>query len=136
MIYKVTNPATRATVHDMLNKLDIKQPWSVEVKPWQDKRTNAQNAHYWNIVTPMVAEHLSQKHNFPYTKNMAHELLKSEFLPTHKDPVTGRVFYGSTTALKKSGDTDDTWQVYLEKIHQWAAFGGLVIPDPIPGEES
>ena len=78
----------------------------------------------------MVGEFLSEKHGFPYTKNMAHELLKSEFLPTHKDPVTGRVFYGSTTDLRRSGDDEDSWQAYVQKIQHWAALGGLYLPDP------
>ena len=93
------------------------------------KRTNLQNAHYWLIVTPLVAEHLTEQHGFPYTKDMAHELLKSEFLPTHQDPKTSRIFYGSTTELTRSGG-EGSWQEYMQKIQRWAAMSGLQIPDP------
>lgn len=102
----------------------------VEVRWGAVKRSNDQNDYYWEVVTPMVADFLTEKYSFPYTKDTAHELLKSEFLPTHKDPVTGRVFYGSTTKLRRSGDDDDCWPTYIKKIQKWAGLGGLYIPDP------
>ena len=60
LFYKVTNPVTRTTVHDNLNKLDMKKPWSVEVKPWQDKRTNAQNRYLNGVVYKVFAAGLME----------------------------------------------------------------------------
>ena len=112
-----------------LRRMDIPKS-GLEIKWGPIKRSNQQNKYYWDVVTPLVAEFLTEKHGFPYTKDMAHELLKSEFLPTHQDPATGRVFYGSTTKLRRSGDSEDSWQVYIQKIQRWAALGGLDIRDP------
>jgi len=100
------------------------------------RRTNPQNAHYWGVVVPMVADHLTEKHEYPFTSDMAHDLLKSQFLPAsfHRTcPITNRQFYGSTTELARSGDGDESWQTYIMKIQEWAAKSGLQIPDP--GEE-
>ena len=97
------------------------------------RRTNPQNAHYWGVVVPMVADHLTEKHGFPFTTDMAHDLMKSQFLPAsfHTTcPLTDRVFYGSTTNLAKSGDSEDSWQTYITKIQAWSAKSGLYIPDP------
>ncbi len=96
-------------------------------------RTNPQNRYYWEVVTPLVAEHLTAKHQFPFTKEMAHDLLKSQFLPSRTCPVTGRVFYGSTTELTKSGEGEGSWQHYILQIQHWAALSGLQIPDPGEG---
>lgn len=97
------------------------------------RRTNPQNAHYWGVVVPLVADHLTEKHAFPVTSDMAHDMLKSQFLPPsfHSTcPITGRVFYGSTTKLAKSGDGEESWQTYITKIQEWGAKSGLYIPDP------
>lgn len=107
-----------------------------EIKVTLARRTNPQNSFYWGVVVPTVADHLTEKHEFPFTSDMTHDLLKSQFLPQsfHRTcPVTGRVFYGSTTELARSGDGDESWGVYIMKIQEWAAKSGLQIPDP--GEE-
>lgn len=107
----------------------------LEIKMTPARRTNPQNAHYWGVVVPMVANHLTEKHQFPFTTDMAHDLLKSQFLPKslHRTcPITGRLFYGSTTDLARSGD-DESWQEYVTRIQEWAAKSGLYIPDPNEG---
>jgi hypothetical protein len=112
----------------------VKIPKSgLEVRWGPPRRTSQQNKYYWEVVVPMVAEHLTEKHRFPYTKDMAHDLLKSQFLPVEfqwTDPASGRMFYGSTTKLKRSGEGEDTWQKYTMKIQHWSAQSGLYIPDP------
>ena len=102
------------------------------------RRTNPQNSYYHGVVVPLVADHLTEQHNFPFTADMAHDLLKSQFLPAsfHRTcPVTGRVFYGSTTDLVRSGDSDESWQTYITKIQAWGAKSGLDIPDPNEGKQ-
>lgn len=101
------------------------------------RRTNPQNAYYHGVVVPMVADHLTEQHGFPFTSDMAHDLLKSQFLPAsfHRTcPVTGRVFYGSTTDLVRSGDSDESWGHYIRSIQAWAAKSGLQIPEPNEGQ--
>ena len=129
----VRTPAAWPSLFTMLKAMPLDKP--IEVRWGAPRRTLPQNAYYWEVVVPAVALHLTEKHEFPYTTDMAHDLLKSQFLPTRTDPVTGRVFYGSTTTLRRSGDYDPDgpvthWQQYIERIQQWGALSGSQIPEP------
>ena len=129
----IRNPAAWDSLFEFLRKLDLDKPLEVSWGP--RKRTRPQNRYYWEVVTPAIALHLTDRHQFPYTKEMAHDLMKSQFLPQTTDPVTGRIFYGSTTKLRRSGEYDEDgpvthWQHYIMKIQHWAALSGLQIPEP------
>ena len=129
----IKHPGAWESLFSFLRQMKLDKP--IEVRWGTPRRTNKQNDYYWEVVVPAVALHMTEKHAFPYTTDMAHELLKSQFLPTHSDPVTGRVFYGSTTKLRRSGEYDPDapvthWQHYIIKIQQWAAMSRLNIPDP------
>lgn len=126
---KLDIPAALARLTRLLNGNEWpKSGYEITVK--LARRTNPQNAYYWGVVVPMVADHLTERHNYPYTTDMAHFLLRSQFLPAREDPITKRKEYGSTTDLVRSGDGEDSWGVYIQKIQEWAAKSGLYIPDP------
>ena len=128
----IRKSAAWPTLFRFLEAVEIPKA-GLEVRWGPPKRTNPQNAHYWAVVVPLISSHLTEKHQFPYTNDMAHDLLKSQFLPAdfHTTcPVTGRVFYGSTTKLKRSGDGEDSWQNFIMAIQHWAALSGCHVPDP------
>ena len=127
----IKHPGGWESLFAFLRQIKLDKP--IEVRWGPPKRTNPQNAYYWEVIVPRISDHLTEKHGFPYTNDMAHDLLKSQFLPAsfHTTcPVTERVFYGSTTKLRRSGDGEDSWQTFIMKIQHWAALSGLNIPDP------
>lgn len=89
-------------------------------------RSIAQNRMYWGSYVKGISEHTG------YTPDEVHELLKAKFLPkkfalVDRDGViTDEFIIGtSTTRLNKI-----EFGEYLERIQQWAAENGIVIPDP------
>jgi hypothetical protein len=91
-------------------------------------RSTKQNAWYWGQVVELVAEHTG------YTPDEIHEIYKAKFIPKPMAIADGNgeivgevVLGGSTTRM-------DTVQFgeYCERIREWAATIGVVIPDPEP----
>jgi hypothetical protein len=89
-------------------------------------RSTAQNALYWACVVGLVAEHTG------YTPDEIHDIYKAKFIPKAMAIADGNgeivgevVLGGSTTRM-------DTVQFseFCERIREWAATLGVVIPDP------
>lgn len=91
-------------------------------------RSQKQNRWYWSQVIGLVAEHTG------YTPDEIHEIYKAKFIPKPMAIADGNgeivgevVLGGSTTRM-------DTVQFseFCERIREWAATLGIVIPDPEP----
>lgn len=82
----------------------------------RNNRTLNQNAYYWGVVIPILAEHHG------YEPDEMHTALKYKFLKKHED--TDLVTTGSTKKLSTV-----EFGEYLDRIIRWAAQEGIVIPD-------
>jgi hypothetical protein len=92
------------------------------------QRSLKQNAYYWAVVIPLMAEHLG------YTKNEMHELFKRQFLPQHKvTTANGKTFTWSTSTRTLP---TNKFEEYLEEINALAVTMDVYIPEPgeIPDE--
>jgi hypothetical protein len=91
----------------------------VEVRKRRSKRSTEQNAFYWSVVIPPLAEHCG------YTHDEMHEALKAKFLG-QEDLSRGLLRIGSTRKLSTAEFSD-----YLERVTVWAAGElGVVIAPP------
>ena len=80
-------------------------------------RSLSQNAYYWAVVVPLMAEHCG------YEPEEMHEALKWQFLQTHEASTLPTVM--STTDLDTAAFTE-----YIEQCRRLAAGMGVVIPNP------
>ncbi len=81
-------------------------------------RTDAQNKYYWVVLSIMASE-------LGTTPNELHEYFKSEFLPTQEYfTMIRHKRMSSTTEQSK-----DQMTGYLNKVIQFAAEQGVIIPD-------
>ena len=101
-------------------------PVEITVERKYATRSQNQNRWYWSCVVGLVAEHTG------YTPDEIHEIYKAKFIPKamafadgNGEVVEEVVLGGSTTRM-------DTVQFseYCERIRDWAASLGVVIPDP------
>jgi hypothetical protein len=89
-------------------------------------RSMAQNAWYWSCVVGLVAEHTG------YTPDEIHEIYKAKFIPKPmaiadgNGEIVGEVVLGGSTTRMDTVQFSD----YCERIREWAATLGVVIPDP------
>jgi hypothetical protein len=91
----------------------------VEVRKRRSKRSTEQNAYYWSVIIPPLAEHCG------YSHDEMHEALKAKFLG-QEDMSRGLLRIGSTTKLSTTEFAD-----YVERITVWAAGElGVVISAP------
>ena len=95
------------------------------IRKYKAKRTNDQNAYYWGVVIPIIADYVG--HDNP--EDM-HEDLKLKFNPVKSKIVPNRRIGGTTTKLSTveffSAETS-----YVERICRWASIElGLFIPPP------
>ncbi len=81
-------------------------------------RTDAQNKYYWVVLSIMAAE-------LGTTPNELHEYFKSEFLPTQEYFTMIRHKRLTSTAEQSK----DQMTQYLNRVIQFAAEQGVVIPD-------
>ena len=87
----------------------------------RSKRSTKQNAFWWGVVIPILAEHTG------YTHDEMHEALKAKFLG-REDLERGLIRIGSTAKLSTAEFVELTDRVML-----WAAEElGVVIPQPEP----
>ena len=96
--------------------------YSLIVKPWRRPRSNQQNAWYWGVVLPLIADATG------HTCEELHEIFKRMFLPKQV-VMFNEVEYelpGSTTILNTAEFTE-----YVERVRTEAANMGIIIPDPI-----
>ena len=97
----------------------------ITIRKRKRKRTNDQNAYYWGVVIPILANHFG--HDNP--EDM-HTDLKELFNPIESKVQPGKKIGGSTTKLSTvefmASDTS-----YVERICRWSAMEhGLYIPPP------
>ncbi len=97
----------------------------VIIRKWREKRTNEQNAYYWGVVVPTLADFFG--HDNP--EDM-HEDLKLKFNPVESKVEPGKIIGGTTTKLS----TEEFFgpeTSYVERICRWASMEyGVYIPPP------
>uniref|UniRef100_A0A6H1ZGS4 Uncharacterized protein n=1 Tax=viral metagenome TaxID=1070528 RepID=A0A6H1ZGS4_9ZZZZ len=101
----------------------------IVIKKHRKDRTNDQNAYYWGVVVPILADYFG--HDNP--EDM-HEDLKLEFNPIESKIEPGKRIGGTTTNMSTEeffcGETS-----YVERICRWAAAEhGVYIPPPKKAE--
>lgn len=92
----------------------------VKVQKERNQRSLNQNNYYWGIVIELLSQHTG------YTPDETHEICRYQFLKKVNDG--GFEFIQSTTKLSTT-----EFELYLEEVKRWAAFLGLVIPNPNEG---
>lgn len=152
------------TVSDALRAADVvsriqpedKSPWLVEAKPYAVTRTERQNRYLWGWLYRNIASQLDDAgiviqsddgREFPYTKDLLHEIFKEEFLCyaeiTRTNPKTGetktRKLCYSTADLVKHSKTDEDekrcFATYVQNIKNFCRqVWGIEIP-PTYNEE-
>jgi hypothetical protein len=101
------------------------QLWKTEgsvvliIESLRSQRNLKQNAYYWGVVLPIIAEHTG------HTVNELHEIYKRQFLPPKIVTYKGvaREIPASTTELNVMEFAD-----YLTRIIAEAASMGIVVP--------
>jgi hypothetical protein len=89
-------------------------------------RSTVQNAWYWACVVGLVADHTG------YTPDEIHEIYKAKFIPKAmaiadgNGEIVGEVVLGGSTTRMDTVEFSD----FCERIREWAATLGVVIPDP------
>lgn len=89
------------------------------IKKYHTTRSLKQNAYYWGVVIPIIAEWVGED-----DLESIHEALKGKFLQVRN--VKGLKIIQSTA---KQNTTE--FEIYLGKVKRWASMEcGLIIPDP------
>ena len=96
----------------------------IVIRKHGEKRTNDQNAYYWGVVIPILADHFGYDH-----EDMHHEL-KELFNPIESKIQPGKKIGGTTTKMSTEeifcGETS-----YVERICRWASMEyQIYIPPP------
>ena len=91
----------------------------VEIRRRKSKRSLRQNAYWWGVVIPMLAEHCG------YSGEEMHDALKAKFLG-REDLERGLMRIGSTAALSAAD-----FAALVDRVVLWAAEDlGVIIPLP------
>lgn len=97
----------------------------ITIKKHKTKRSNEQNAYYWGVVIPILADHFGHDN----AEDM-HEDLKQEFNPIESKVKPGKMIGGTTTKLS-TVDFFSAETSYVERICRWASMEHeLYIPPP------
>ena len=95
------------------------------IRKYKTKRSNDQNAYYWGVVIPIIADYVG--HDNP--EDM-HEDLKLKFNPV-KSKIDPTKKIGGTTTKLSTVDFFSAETSYVERICRWASMEcGLYIPPP------
>jgi len=86
--------------------------------PERRDRTLSQNAYYRGVVIKVISQWAD------HDPDEIHEAMRYKFLGT-RETKTGLRIVGRTSRLTTAEFTE-----YVERVRQWAAEQGLVIPDP------
>lgn len=116
------NPADDFGFGELVSKLRKMDSGNYKVFVCDDRpsRSLQQNAYYWAVVIPLMADHLG------YTKIECHELFKIQFLPRHQIEVDGKKYsYSQST---RSLNTKQ-FAEYLEEIIALAVSMDVYIPE-------
>ena len=97
----------------------------ITIRKHKSKRTNDQNAYYWGVAIPILADFFGHDN----VEDM-HTDLKEKFNPVESKLVPGKKIGGTTTKMSTvefmASDTS-----YVERICRWAAMDyGIYIPPP------
>jgi len=108
-----------------INTFKVGTKLELIIRKWHKKRTNEQNAYYWDVVIPILADYFG--HDNP--EDM-HEDLKLKFNPVESKVEPGKIIGGTTTTMDTveffSGETS-----YVERICRWSSMEhGIYIPPP------
>jgi len=101
----------------------------IVIRKHKAKRTNDQNAYYWGVVVPILADFFGHDN----AEDM-HEDLKQKFnpVPSKLDPQT---IIGGTTTKLSTVDFFSAEDSYVERICRWAALEhSIYIPPPKKAE--
>lgn len=102
----------------------------ITVKKHKSQRTNDQNAYYWGVVIPILADYFGHDN----AEDM-HEDLKLEFNPVKSKIDNTKTIGGSTTKLStvEFFSADDS---YVERVCRWASKDySIYIPPPKKAEK-
>lgn len=100
------------------------------IRKHKSKRSTDQNAYYWGVVLPIIAQH------FGYEVEELHEEMKLMFNPVQSKIDPSRKIGGSTAKMSTVEFFSDETS-YVERICRWAATEhGLFIPPPTKAENA
>lgn len=96
--------------------------YSLIVKKWRKPRSNKQNAWYWGVILPLIADETG------HTTEELHEIFKKLFLQRQVIMFNGQEYElpGTTTTLNTSEMTE-----FINRVIVEASNMGIVIPEPI-----
>jgi hypothetical protein len=108
---------------------DFSVPAQISVRPYQDKRTRAQNRLYWKWLGIIAEELRTVKQTA--TKDDFHDMLRHKYLGTEEVSIAGTVVtrLPSTTRLQRGEMAQ-----YMHRVEQWAADMGVLLPIPSDNE--
>lgn len=98
----------------------------VIIRKHSSKRSNEQNAYYWGVVIPILADYFG--HDNP--EDM-HDDLKRKFNPIESKVQPGKIIGGTTTKMSTVEFYGSSEESYVERICRWAAIEyQIYIPPP------
>lgn len=88
-------------------------------------RSISQNAYYWSVVIPLLAEHCG------YDDEGMHEALKWKFLQVRGQEIETRASWTTLPTVRSTTDLDTAeFTEYIEQCRRLAAEMGVAIPSP------
>lgn len=104
-----------------LDKLEGKKLW-LHLEDLKKQRSLKQNAYYWGVVIPLIADEIGE-----HDHNYVHALMKHRFL-TKKKVIKNKV-YEATGSTRKLNTNQ--FNIFMDKVIHWANTElGLQIPPP------
>jgi len=118
-------PGDEAGIKRWIQTFKVGQRLDIIIRRHSSKRTNEQNAYYWGVVIPILADYFG--HDNP--ENM-HEDLKLKFNPVESRLTKGKII-GGTTIKMSTVEFMVAEDSYVERICRWAAMEyQIYIPPP------
>lgn len=117
-VFDLDNAGVRETLCKMIKSLRGSH-W-LEITKCREQRTLAQNAFYWGVVLPRVADGITEAWGEDMSSDAAHEFLKDRFL---KKPIVNRntgELMGQTEPSTASLNTEQFGK-YLDDIIKFSA---------------
>jgi len=119
MKQKLSSEFDRERVIGIIRRLDLSQPYTVEIRQRKARRSLDQNALYWLWLTCI-------SHETGNGKDELHEYFKIKFLPSHIIEVCGEKIEMRTSKTDKS-----TFRQYLDLIQVFASSElAITLPNP------
>lgn len=105
---------------EKLTEMDLTKPQVVTIKPWKKKRTNNQNALYWEWLSVIANE-------TGHDKDELHTLFRRKFLTPQQREILGEECWclQSTTTLSTVEMSE-----YMARIQSHVAPFGIHLPIP------